>query len=277
MQRLRISSWVPQGDGLFVRPAEAANELLPDDFLFSPAWPWIEAIGFGQENAKRAEERRKIQEMAEELGFEDDAALSDARRFAAFSPETRRRILDRHRPAADLPVDSPHDPARRAEAVRARALQAPERTVERRERSVSVNRDAVKTEQTVPYLRGLYTNPEGVTICQVCKDALPFRLADGNHYFEAVQFLPELRRHHYQNYLVLCPNHAAMYRHANGSEGDTKRAFLAMTGNELTLTLAGTDTTAYFTETHITDLRAVIEAEDTALPEDRSKVRTLRL
>ena len=58
-------------------------------------------------------------------------------------------------------------------------------------------------------------------ICQVCKNQkpLPFRLADGSYYFEAVEFLPKsaLKKLHYQNYLALCPNHAAMYQHANGS------------------------------------------------------------
>ena len=54
-------------------------------------------------------------------------------------------------------------------------------------------------------------------ICQVCQERLPFKLDDGSYYFEKVEFLPELQNRHYQNYLALCPNHAAMYQHANGS------------------------------------------------------------
>jgi hypothetical protein len=54
-------------------------------------------------------------------------------------------------------------------------------------------------------------------ICQVCKTPLPFKLDDGSDYFEKVEFLTDLQKRHYQNYLALCPNHAAMFQHANGS------------------------------------------------------------
>ena len=53
-------------------------------------------------------------------------------------------------------------------------------------------------------------------MCQVCKRRLPFQLDDGSDYFERVEFLATLRRHHKRNYLALCPNHAAMFQHANG-------------------------------------------------------------
>ncbi len=132
---------------------------------------------------------------------------------------------------------------------------------EKRPRSVPVNRESVKREKTDPYLRELYTNADGVAICQVCKDALPFKLADETYYFETVEFLPELEKHHYQNYLALCPNHAAMYMHANASKKEMKSTFLDLNGSELKLTLVDQEATIYFTETHIADLRVVIEAE----------------
>ena len=60
-------------------------------------------------------------------------------------------------------------------------------------------------------------------ICQVCKTRLPFKLDDGSDYFETVEFLSQLTKHHYQNYLALCPNHAAMFQYANGS-ADSRRS-----------------------------------------------------
>ena len=81
-------------------------------------------------------------------------------------------------------------------------------------------------KDTEPYLLQQYTNDDGVMICQVCKKALPFKLADGRYFFEAVEFLPELMKHHYQNYLVLCPNHAAMYQYANEAAELMKDLFL---------------------------------------------------
>ena len=126
---------------------------------------------------------------------------------------------------------------------------------------MSVSRDTTKREKTDPYLQDQYTNADGVTICQACKDRLPFRLADGSYYFEAVEYLPDLKKHHHQNYLALCPNHAAMFMHANASKDEMKDRFLALGSSELELTLADQPVAVYFTDTHLADLRVVIEVD----------------
>ena len=262
VHQLRNTAWVPQRDDTFVRPAEALRDLLPDGFPFDPGWPWLDAIRFGTETEYSAEQLRRTQEIATELGFPDEAALADGMRFAALAPDTRQRILTEHAEPVDLPTRKPGNRDRRAEAVREEARKAPERTSEKRERSVSVNRDPIKREKTDPYLQDLYTNADGVTICQACRDRLPFKLADGNYYFEAVEFLPDLERHHHQNYLALCPNHAAMFMHANGSKDEMKDRLLTLNGSELELTLADQPVNVYFTDTHIEDLRIVIEVDN---------------
>ena len=260
--QLRNTSWIPQRDDKFVRPAEALRDLLPDGFPFDSGWPWLDAIRFGTETENRAEQLRRTQEIATELGFTDEAALDDGRRFAGLSPDTRQRILAEHVEPVDLPTREPGNRDRRAEAVREEAREAPERTSEKRERSVSVNRDPIKREKAYPYLQDLYTNADGVTICQACRDRLPFKLADGNYYFEVVEFLPDLERHHHQNYLALCPNHAAMFMYANGSKGELKDRFLTLNGSELEMTLADQPVNVYFTDTHIEDLRIIIEVNN---------------
>ena len=129
--------------------------------------------------------------------------------------------------------------------------------------SLSQPRPNQKGERPIPYLRDLYTNTDGVTICQVCKDRLPFKLAEGNYFFEAVEFIPDLEKgYHHQNYLALCPNHAAMFMHANASKDKMTDRFLALDGSELDLTLADQLVTIYFTGTHIADLRVVIQVDD---------------
>ena len=95
----------------------------------------------------------------------------------------------------------------------------------------------------------------------LCKDRLPFRLADGSYIFEAVESLPELERHHHQNYLALCSIHAAMIMHANASKDEMNDRFLTLDGRDLELTLADRPVTVYFTDTHIEDLRVVSEVE----------------
>lgn len=96
----------------------------------------------------------------------------------------------------------------------------------------------------------------------VCDKApLPFNLDDGDGYFETVEFLPELRKRHPQNYLALCPNHSA-----NQSRDTIREEFTTIEGNELPVMLAEKDLTIYFSKTHIVDLKAVLDAEAEETP-----------
>jgi hypothetical protein len=262
VQNLRVAEWVPQNSNSFVRPADAARELLPEGFPFDPGWPWLQAIHFGWEVAKKSKEQLEKQAAAKDLGFADSDTLERAKRFATLPAEEQERILADHgrSEAAKLPEHEPANPERRAERVGAQAADAPERRTEPRTRSVSIGREGVKQE-TAEYLRGQYTNGNGEMICQICKGPLPFKLDDGSDFFEKVEFLPELKKHHYQNYLALCPNHAAMFQHANGSADRMLTTFLEFTGNELEVVLAQKDNKVYFTKTHVADLRAVIQEE----------------
>ena len=158
------------------------------------------------------------------------------------------RIRSVKRPQ-NCPDHEPTNSERRAERVGGQAAAAPERRTEERTRSVSIGVEAVKQE-AAQYLLGQYNNPDGEMICQVCKGSLPFRLDDGTAYFEKVEFLTDLKKRHYQNYLALCPNHGAMFQHANGSSESMRPLFLEMTCNELKIVLAQREGTIYFTKTH---------------------------
>jgi hypothetical protein len=262
IQHLQKVAWVPQGGGSFVRPDEASRDSLPKGFPFDPGQAWLTAVRFGEAVTRRSVEQRQKQAVAKELGFSDEGSLERARRFTALPPEEQERILvdQERRAAVFLPEDIPANPMRRGEAVAARAAVAPDKITEERTRSVSIGREAVK-EETAQYLRQQYTS-DGDVICQVCKAPMPFKLEDGTDYFEKVEFLPKLRKRHFQNYLALCPNHAAMFKEANGSAEEMGDLFVALAGNELEVTLAQEDATIYFTKKHIFDLRKVLENDD---------------
>ena len=262
---LRNAAWVPQGNGSFVRPAEASRDLLPSGFAFDPGQRWLKAVKWGEEVFKRSEQQRQKEIVARELGFADEGSLERARRFAALPPQDQERILaDRERMTpVEIPDNLPSNPARRAERVAAQAVDAPDRLTEERTRSVSVGREAVK-EKAAQYLRQQYTS-DGHMICQLCKGPMPFKLNDGSDYFEKVEFLPELKKRHYQNYLALCPNHAAMFKEVNGSADFMLDLFSELSGNELGMVLAQENTTIYFTRTHIADLKQVIKSDQQAL------------
>jgi hypothetical protein len=245
-----------------VRPADASRDSLPEGFAFDPGWGWLKAVGFGQELAKKSEEHRRRQGVARELGFADDETLERAKRFAALPPAEQERILvdrEQSRPI-DLPESEPANLERRTQRVGAAAAEAPERRSEERTRSVAVGRDEVKL-QAAQYLSQQYTNADGEMICQVCKARMPFHLDDGTPYFEKVEFLQKLSKRHYQNYLALCPNHAAMFQHTNASSDSLEGMFVTLVGNELHIILAQHETTIYFTRTHIADLKEVIKVD----------------
>ena len=260
---LRVASWVPQGDGVFVRPLDASRELLPKGFAFDPGDSWLKAIQFGEAAARRSAHAQQKEAAAKSLGFADAAAAERARRFNDLPETDQEKILVEieNRKKSAIPDRPLANPERRAKVVREQAMQAPDKQSEIRERSVSIGREEVK-EQADNYLREHYRNADGEVTCQICKGPLPFKLDDGREYFEVVEFLPELTKRHPQNYLALCPNHSAMFRLVNGSRETMREAFQALGDNELEVVLAEQDLTVYFSKTHIIDLMAVLEAEE---------------
>lgn len=266
---LRDSPWIPQQNGEFVCPAAASRTLLPTGFPFDEGYEWLRAVGFGEEEHKRSEGHRRKQSAAAVLGFADEQALKNGQWFAGLNPEVRQRFIEhfQRQQQTELPENIPRNPTQRAARVGAQAVEAPERGSEIRSRAVSVNREAVKQEAK-PYLRHQYTNPNGEMICQVCKAPLPFKLNDGSYYAEHVEFLAVkndgngLKKHYYQNYLVVCPNHSAMFQHANGAPELMKEMFIELEGSKLEVLLGQKDATIYFTQTHIADLKKVIEVDD---------------
>ncbi|GGJ52687.1 hypothetical protein CDQ92_15125 [Sphingopyxis bauzanensis] len=269
VHQLRNHAWVPQGEAEFVKPAQARSELLPEGFTFDAGWPWLKAIQFGRNieaqsaaaeaQAAAVADREKSQnEAAKALGFND---AETARKAAEIPADELNRYHAEwvHRKNFQLPKNEPKNPERRALKVSAQAADAPGKVSEHRTRSVSVGIGAVKQEAE-QYLRQQYTNPDGEMICQICSKPLPFRLPDGRHYVEKVEFFDDAEKRHFQNYLALCPNHAAMFQYALGSGDVIHETFLACDDGNLEIILAGSDATIYFTGTHMADLKAIMES-----------------
>lgn len=259
--QLKSTTWVPQTDGSFVKPADARPELLPPGFPYDQGKAWLKAIGFGEAAARQSAAAQARKSMAATLGFKDDAAFDDAKKFAEIDPEERKRFFEERdrQTSFALPENEPKNPDRRALKVSAQAADAPGKFSEKRTRSVSVGIGVVKQEAE-QYLRQQYTNPNGEMICQICSEPLPFRLPDGRHYVEKVEFFDDSEKRHFQNYLALCPNHAAMYQYALGSGDVIREMFLVCDDGNLEIILAGKDASIYFTMTHLADLKAIMES-----------------
>ena len=275
VHELRTARWVPQGDGDFVRPADALRELLPEGFPFDPGYRWLKPVQFGEAAARQSDQVKHDEATAKRFGFPDaDTARRFAERLSALPESTVEELLteleNRNKPA--IPDRAPANPKRRADNVREQAINDPDKETELRLRSVpTAKKDDVKA-QAETYLRERYRNREGEMTCQICKGPLPFKLDNGQEYFEVVPLFPDLRKYHLQNYLALCPNHSAMFQLVNGSRDTLRHAFQALQGNELTVVLADRELTVFFNKLHIIDLKAVLEAEDRLLVESSSDV-----
>ena len=275
VHELRTARWVPQGDGDFVRPADALRELLPEGFPFDPGYRWLKPVQFGEAAARQSDQVKHDEATAKRFGFPDaDTARRFAERLSALPESTVEELLteleNRNKPA--IPDRAPANTKRRADNVREQAINDPDKETELRLRSVpTAKKDDVKA-QAETYLRERYRNREGEMTCQICKGPLPFKLDSGQEYFEVVPLFPDLRKYHLQNYLALCPNHSAMFQLVNGSRDTLRHAFQALQGNELTVVLADRELTVFFNKLHIIDLKAVLEAEDRLLVESSSDV-----
>lgn len=275
VHELRTARWIPQGDGNFVQPPDALREMLPEGFPFDSGYRWLKAIRFGETAARHSAQAVQDEATAKRFGFPDaDTARRFAERLSALPESMVEEFLteleNRNKPA--VPDREPASPKRRADNVREQAMNDPDKETELRLRSVPTGRKDDIKAQAETYLRERYRNREGEMTCQICKGPLPFKLDDGQEYFEAVPFLTELRKYHPQNYLALCPNHSAMFQLVNGSKETLREAFQALQGNELPVVLAEKELTVFFNRLHIVDLKAVLEAEDRLPPESSSEV-----
>jgi hypothetical protein len=83
---------------------------------------------------------------------------------------------------------------------------------------------------------------------------MPFKLADGFYYFEAVLFDESCERELTWNHVALCPVCAAKYQHARDTSDADLRAALESGGSEVPITLAGKVESIKFVNMHKSDL-----------------------
>ena len=169
----------------------------------------------------------------------------------------------RQKPAC--PERASSNPERRRERLAKQLGDAPNKEYEQRDRSVRTTKGAI---DPVLWLRNQYKNEAGQMICQVCKEEMPFRKRDGEHYFEAVEALS--RNHftmeHEAHFLALCPLCAAMYKEFvkqdEGAVVELKNVLTNADDIEVPLHLGELDTSIRFVETHYHDIKTILEEQE---------------
>lgn len=265
---MKDAEWVPVRDGRFVKPCDASRDGLLDGFTFDAAFEWLEMVDFGVNELKKSIEYSERTKKRTELGFNTDEELARAQAFVKLLPlEEQDRILQEYArrseaSAGEFPMRPVRNKELRGQRVRDQAASTPEKESELRSRAVAIGFEAAKAEAK-QYLQDQYTNENDVMFCQICKGPLPFRLSSGQYYFEAVEATSGANKRFREAFLALCPNHAAMFQYANDDRDNMQKLLERAAGHgelEVNITLAGEAASILFTETHLTDIRACIEA-----------------
>ena len=269
--QLKSSAWIPQADGKFVKPSEAKYEELPSDFDVNRDSSWVRLVEFGNEvkisEADSREQHRRRKEALSTLGL-DANKMSELepffRKLAEFPlegipsliPDLIRRI---DASEVSFPEGGKIHGDKRGEQISEEAKGAPARAGEKRVRTVHPTYPSVKGNAR-QYLREQYTKDDNM-FCQICHEPMPFRLGDGSPFVMKVEFLRDCEKRHFRNHLSLCPNHAAMFIHANDDKDNLRDMVGSMNGLRLQISLAQSSCTIQFTEKHIHDIKKIMQID----------------
>ena len=278
VHRLRRASWVPQvtpggRTHVFRKPCDAVAGLLPEGFLYQPGLPWLKAVEFGKNDADRSEAGRREREQTTEdyqrrseaakcLGLPNAEVAQWLSLILQTDPGFMQKVeAERQKPA--FPERPSRNPKRRADKMAQRHAESSRKEYERRERSVRTSRGDIVPDI---WLREHYTNDDGQMICQICQNEMPFKKRDGTYYFEAVEALSReyFSKEQEAQFLALCPLCAAKYGYfvKDDKESAKKlhRALKESDGFELPLELGEWETTIRFVETHLDDMRVILQS-----------------
>ena len=273
VHHLRNAAWVPQTNGESVRPSDAFRELLPEGFPFDAGQKWLEEVEFGLSAKKQSEEYEVRDQQARKMGFKSAEEAGKALELAKLCRQSGRPLdeliaqlepdVRNERPT--FPERASSNIERRRERTAEQLGKAPNKEYEQRDRRTRTTREAIEPEL---WLRNQYTNEAGQMICQICKEEMPFRKRDGEHYFESVEVLSidHFPKEHEAQFLALCPLCAAMYKEFvkqdEGAMADLKNVLMNTDDFEVSLHLGELGTSIRFVETHFHDIKTILKEQE---------------
>lgn len=199
--------WLPGQDGVFYAPEELFLTDLPEEFEKSTDEARELAIKLGMRQAEELQ-------LADKLGVPYELISLIQRDHEAFPARYLAFLVwyqEQERKKVSLPSSLANNPDRRREKAAELAYSTPVKT----SKAVTINkRISAGSSEAKVYLRNHHTNVEGQLICQLCNQAMPFSLPNGEAYFEAYQYTEILKKEYEANHLALCPNCAAEFQHA---------------------------------------------------------------
>ncbi len=245
------TAWLPRSDGSMHKPSDLTLDDLPESFVHDEKL--AHQLGMKMD---------VVAKLAEEAGV-----TAENIEFLANHPEEFKQWKDsisaqQYKPT--FPEKESSNLERRRENITKQLAAAPNKTYDQRARNIRITRGTVDPSL---WLKNQYTNDSGQMICQVCKEEMPFRKRDGEHYFETVEALSRdhFSLEHEAQFLALCPVCAAMYKEFikqdESAMTDLKNALMDADDFEVPLRLGELDTTVRFVETHYHDIKTILEEQ----------------
>ncbi len=259
-------AWLPDKNGDFHSPEDLFLTDLPEGFEKSTDEARQLAIKLGMQ-------KEEVLQLADKLHISHEIISFIQRDPEAFSARYEAYLAwyqEHQQKKALLPSSITNEPDRRKEKAAEAAYNAEEKTY----KAITMNRRiSAGNNDPKAYLRSHNTKEDGQLICQLCNQAMPFRLPNGEEYFEAYQYSEILEKEYEANHLALCPNCAAEFKHACQTDGN-KRAELIQdldpAVDEANL-VVHIDMPVHrrlrFTQRHLIDLQAAISDWRKADPE----------
>lgn len=264
VKQLKAASWIPDKNRKFRKPAEMIRSMLHKDFLYDDKNGWLTAIGFGENEKKKTEEYKNFKSAFKKMGL-SGKVIEMMTDFAKLPEEQQIKIvrdgIQQSKAKTCFPSKEAPNPERRAIKIAEKLADASKKSYSIKDRSVRTSNREVRPEVKT-YLRNLYTNDDNEMICEICEKEMPFKLADGSYYFEAVECVENFPKECRENYIALCPVCASKFKHANNSKPIDIRS-LIIKADELTIpiTLARESKTIRFVKMHLEDLKAIFKSK----------------
>ena len=248
---LKDNSWLPGPDGKFYQPKELKLSDLPDNFKRDRKL--IKLLGMKSDTSEI---------LAKEVGIETDA-IDFIKNYPAEFSKWKESVEKKNKP--EFPKRESSNPSIRKSKMTEQIKSAPNKEYQKREQSVRVSNKSIDPKTA---LRNFYTNPDGQLICQICKNEMPFKGRDNQYYFESVEVFSKdsSSKEHNAQHLALCPLCAAKYKEFIKRDEDSleklRDSILISDELEVSLTLGEERASIRFVETHMSDLKSILEYSD---------------
>ena len=262
---LKEKAWIPIGDAEFKRPKECTVADMAGDLKRNEELARI--LGIQPDPAIVAVEKHSARKsLVTQAGFAPEVAALLVRHSDILTIDLITEIVDargqRQSNSPEFPERPVPNKVRRARTVGKRVRKADPKTYDERKRSVRTSRPR---QSPKVWLREMYTNTRDVTVCQMCRRGMPFRVPKtGEYYFEAVQLADNFSAEDHCLYLALCPLCSAKYTVLVKTNEDCLSDFVGAIERaepndyEIPIKLNGRPASVRFVEAHMLDLKAAL-------------------